>query len=68
MTVIHGYIIVAGLFDICKNTETQLKFIDVYHTLHTYITVLTNERNLSFFMQNFETKLPKNTTIYRKKP
>ena len=50
MRVLQGYTIVANIFDICKNTENQLKLIEMEYSLHTYITVRKNERKLSVFM------------------
>ena len=46
MRVMQGYIKVAGLFDICKNTENRLKLIEMNNSFHTKITVNKNERNL----------------------
>ena len=65
----QGYTIVAGLFEICKSTETRLKLIKMDNSLHMYmyITVRKNQRNLSNFMPNSAKKLPMNTIIYIKK-
>ena len=34
MGVIQEYAIVAGLFEICKNTENQLKLVEMDNSLH----------------------------------
>ena len=67
MRVIQGYTIVPRLFAICQNTENRLKLIEMDNSLHTYITVRKNERNLSVFMQKISEKLQKNTIIKKKK-
>ena len=68
MRVVQGYTLVPGLLAICQNTENRLKLIEMDNSLHTYITVRKNERNLSVFMQKNAKKLQKNTIIYIKLP
>ena len=48
--ILQGYEIVAGLFEICKNTENRLGLDYVNISLYMQITVKTNKRNLSVFM------------------
>ena len=64
--VIQGYAIVAGLLNLCENTETGLKLIKIDNSLHMWTTVRNNQRNLSNFMHNSKKKLPKNMVIYKK--
>ena len=54
--VIQGYIIVAGLSEICEDTENRLKPIEMDNSLYIKITVRKNERNLSVLMQNIAKK------------
>ena len=68
MRVIQGYTVVVEFFEIYENTENLLKLTEMDNSLHMYITVRKNERNLSVFMQQIANLLSENTIVYIKQP